>query len=497
MSWSESRTAGEVAGARAQERAPVYEALLAYQQRQMTPLHTPGHKGRWVPSGLEHFLTPLGVACDLPAMEATDNWFHPQHCIAEAQRLAAELYGAADSFYLVNGSTIGVQAMMLAAVAPGEKVLLSRYLHLSAFSALVLSGAVPVYLPARWLQTAGPVPPTADEVEQYLQRHPDTRAVFLTHPTYYGVGRPLEPLADACHRRGVALLADEAHGAHLRFLPPGSLRSGLDGGADLVVQSVHKTVGSLVGTAQMHRSHGSIVSRERLQTALNLLQSTSSNYLLLSSLDLTRRAMWREGQALFRHAVERAAVLRENLDAIDGIQTLDATHCDGLEGCASDPLRLLVDVSGLGLTGFQVERRLQEEFRILDEFCDMRNVAFVLGPTDDPETYSRLARAFSRLAAERSATARARDDVLYSAPVPPVVLTPREAAFRPKRKTPLRAALGCVSGETITVYPPGIPHICPGEQFTAELLEHLAQLSGQSACVFSDDPSLATVTIVD
>jgi arginine decarboxylase len=497
MAVSASTTCRGLEAPDEQERTPVFDALLGYQRLKIAPLCTPGHKGSWTPEGLQRLLTPLGLACDLPSMDATDYWFHPRSCIADAQHLAAALYGAADTFYLVNGSTIGVQAMVLAAVAPGEQVLLSRHLHVSAHSALVLGGAVPLYLPSRWLETGGPIPPTADEVDEYLRRHPDVRAVFLTHPTYYGLGRPLAGVTEACHRRGIPLLVDEAHGAHLRFLPPPHLPSGLDCGADLVVQSVHKTVGSLIGTAQLHRAHGSLISKERLQATLNLLQSTSSNYLLLASLDLVRRAMAREGRDLFGRAASRAAVLRKNLAGIDGIRILDPAHHRALDGCMVDAMRLVIDVAGLGLTGYQVERRLQDEFQILAEFSDSRSVAFVLGPADAPETYARLERGFRALSVERSRATNESEEVIYSVSTPRMVMTPREAAFRPKRAIPLCLAAGRVCGETITVYPPGIPQICSGEQFTAELVEHLSELSRQSAPVLCHDASLATVRVVD
>ncbi|HEX2078664.1 MAG TPA: aminotransferase class I/II-fold pyridoxal phosphate-dependent enzyme [Longimicrobium sp.] len=479
-----------------QERAPVYEAMLEYQRRGVVPLHTPGHKGVAGPPGLERWLTPLGLACDLPSMDATDYWFHPQGCIARAQELAARLYGAAETFYLVNGSTIGVQAMLLAALAPGEQVLLPRYLHLSAFSGLVLSGAVPVYLHTRWLEPAGPVPPTAEEVEAQLRLHPEVRAVFLTHPTYYGVGRPLAPVAEVCRRHDVALLVDEAHGAHLRFLPGSPLPSALESGADVVVQSVHKTVGSLVGTAQMHRGRGGRVTAERLQAALNLLQSTSSSYLLLASLDLARRWMWAEGEARFGRAAGAAAALAGALDAAGGAVALRASRHPELAGCAQDPLRMVVDVAGLGMSGFEVERRLLQEFGLLDEFCDARNVALVLGPQDAPETYERLAAAFRSLAASRPTAALPPDDRLRTAPAPPLVLTPREAAYRPRAPVPLTEALGRVCGEMITMYPPGIPLVCPGEEVTAEVVDHCRALAAQRACVFAEDPALATVTVL-
>jgi arginine/lysine/ornithine decarboxylase len=478
-----------------QARAPVYESLLAYQQQHITPLHTPGHKGILAPGGLEAFLTPLGLACDLPSMEETDNWFHPQSCIAEAQCLAADLYGAADTFYLSNGSTIGVQAMILAAVGPGEKILLSRNFHQSTFSALVLSGAVPVYLPSKWFRATGPLPPTLDEIQRCLQEHPDTRALFLVHPSYYGIGRALDDLAAFCQQQHITLLVDEAHGAHLHLLPAGYLSSALDCGADVVVQSVHKTLCSLVGTAQMHRSHHSIVSRQRLQWALNLLQSTSANYLLLASLDLTRRWAWLSGRDAFDRVVSSCRELRSRLAAIAGIRPLDPACFAELAGCSYDPTRLVVDVSGLGLSASQLEDHLQERFHIGIEFCDNSNVVCVLGPADSPETYLRLERAFLELA--KASPGKMADESRQAFTPPPVVLIPRKAAFCTNIRVPLCSAIGRVCGEVINIYPPGIPLICTGELFTADIVAACEAFLAQGACVFATDVSLATVLVLD
>jgi len=478
-----------------QARAPIYEALLAYQQQHITPLHTPGHKGMLAPGGLEAFLTPLGLACDLPSMEETDNWFHPQSCIAEAQRLAADLYGAADTLYLSNGSTSGVQAMILAAVGPGEKILLSRNFHQSAFSALVLSGAVPVYLPSRWLHATGPLPPTLDEIQHCVQEHPDTRAIFLVHPSYYGIGRSLSDLAAFCQQQHIPLLVDEAHGAHLHFLPAGYLPSALDCGADVVVQSVHKTLCSLVGTAQMHRSHRSVISQQRLQWALNLLQSTSANYLLLASLDLTRRWAWLSGREAFRTVVGVSHELRTRLKAVAGVRPLSLAHCPELAGCNYDPTRLVVDVSGLGVSGSQLEEHLQKHAQIGVEFCDTSNGVFVLGPADVPDAYIRLERAFLELARTSHGTRPDRGGQAFTAP--PVVLIPREAACCTTMRVPLLSAIGRICGEVINIYPPGIPLICPGELFTAEVVAFCEQFLAQGACVFASDISLASVMVLE
>jgi lysine decarboxylase len=452
--------------------APFFDALLEYHHRGTTPLHTPGHKGVAAPCGLEKFLTPLGLACDLPSMDGVDYLSHPRGAIAEAQRLAAELWGARETFFLVHGSTIGVQAMILSAVGPGDTLLLSRDMHLSAFNALVLSGARPAYLPGT----------TAAEIEAALDEHPEARALFLTSPSYYGIGRRLDGVAALCRARGVPLLVDEAHGAHLRFLPDGWLPSALTAGADLVVHSIHKTVGSLVGTAMLHVGGGAIAS-ERVQAMLNVLQTTSPNSLLLASLDLTRRAMARDGRARFAEATERAVDLRRRLEP------LALNH---VEGCLIDPLRLVVSVPGM--SGFDVERRLNDEFGILDEFCDGNSVVFVLGPGDPPDVSDRLVRAFESMSGGQALLPVQRGQA--GAPVLHIVMTPRDAAFAKKETVTLRAARGRISGEMISVYPPGIPLVCPGELITDEVADRCAELATQRACVFAHDPTLQTIVVL-
>ena len=479
-----------------QQRAPIFDSLVRYAQRRIGSLHTPGSTGAAMPAELLSLFTELGLACDLPSMDATDSVFQSRGCIAEAQALCAQLYDVAQSFFLVNGSTIGVQAMLLATLRPGDKVLLSRYFHISAFSALVLSGAVPVYLRPMWSDAAGPIPPAAEDVAAALSEHPDIRAVFLTHPTYYGIGRPLAPIATLCRSRRIPLLVDEAHGAHLPFMPAGQLGSAVAAGADVVVQSVHKTVGSLVGTAQLHRCHGSLVDGGRLQGALNLLQSSRPSYLLLASLDLSRRWLAQQGSADFARAVHRANDLRTELDSIAALHVLDPGRYRELKGCQADPLRLTIDVAGLGLTGWEVQLILSQRFQLEDEFCDHRNVCFVLGEPDRPESYKRLVAAFSALA-QTATPCQPIAPVVATLSPPTVALTPREAASRATSRSALQAAVGRICGEKITVFPPGIPLICPGETMTQEVASMCDQLAFRNFTVLAEDPSLQTIMVID
>ena len=232
-------------------------------------------------------------------MTATDNTFHPTGCVRDAQRLASDLVGAEASFFLAAGSTLGVATALLASVPPGETVALPRNIHRSVVAGLVLAGARPRFIQHDVLPECGALGVTAEAVAAALDAKPDPAAVLLTRPSYYGLARDLGDVATLCHERGVPLIVDEAHGAHFRWLPDGGPEPALAAGADIAIQSWHKTLGSLVGSAMMHVGRGSLVGPERVQDALNFLQTTSPSLLLLASLDLVRRRLWREGERLF------------------------------------------------------------------------------------------------------------------------------------------------------------------------------------------------------
>lgn len=473
------------------------QALRRYARRPATPLHTPGHKGRRFLPGLSRWLTEEGLACDLPAMDETGNWLATRGPLAAAQRDFAAECGSAQTWFLANGSSSGVHAMLLASVGPGDAVLLSRHSHLSAFAALVLSGAAPVYLPARWSAAAGPVPPDGDEVARALEADPRIRAVLLTSPSYYGIGRPLAAVARACRRRGVPLLVDEAHGAHLPFLPPAPdlLGSALGAGADLVVQSPHKTLGSLVGTACLHRTRGGLVAPERVQAALALVTSTSPSYLLLASLDLCRRWLATRGRAELARAVARARRLREAIRALEPLRPLGPGAAGLPADVRFDPLRLVVDVSGTGLSGHDAERHLLASANLLDEFADEANVVCVLGPADPPAVLARLLRAFDAL--RRGARGRGRPPAPPSCwPLPPQALTPRAACSRPSEAVPLAEARGRIVAEPVCQYPPGIPWLVPGERVGRELVERLREARRQPCHFTTADASLRTLRVV-
>jgi lysine decarboxylase len=477
--------------------APILETLLRYRERGITPLHTPGHKGgRFVPQQLRAALGEAALSLDFPSMEATDNSFHPRACIRDAQRLAAELYGAAETRFLVGGSTMGIAAMIMAAAPPGTALVLPRNIHLSVFSALVLSGARPRFLMPKVLPACGALGLSGEQVRQAIESEPRPAAVLLTRPTYFGVAGPMAEIVSLCRERGVAVLVDEAHGAHLPFLPPGHVDPSLTCGADAVVQSPHKTLTALVGAAQLHLRHDGRLDAERLQRMLNLLQSTSPNYLLLSSLDACRLLLKQQGRQLLAAATERATELRRTIARRTSLPTLELAESDQLAGHQLDPLRLVVHVGPAGVSGYEAQDFLRHRHRIEPEFCDPYNLIFILGPGDSAETYERLVVGLEQLVAQASGRlSRTATPPAIDLPEPQLALLPREAVFAETSRVPLWDAVDRVCGEVVSFYPPGIPLIMPGELVTRELVETCQYLKHQDAYAYASDSSLETLLV--
>ena len=485
-----------------QHKAPILDSLLGGADNdKIVQFHVPGHKqGRFFPSELKQILGEDILAIDQPSIDGiTDNCFHSAGCIKEAQELAAELYGAAHTRFLVNGSTIGNLTAVMSAVAPGEAILLPRNIHRSIGAALVLSGARPVYLNPPFHPAHGALPISTSEVREAFQRHPELRAVLLTRPTYYGIANDIREMAQICHANNCPLLIDAAHGAHLRFLPEGYITQALDLGADIVVQSCHKTLGSLTGTSQLHIGHDALIDVDHLQLMLNTLQSTSPNYILLASLDATRRMMWQQGQTLFATAVEKAQQLRERIDAIPGVSSTPLSAELIQQGYQADPLRLVVNFDGLNISGFTAAHILDERYGIGWEMCDDHNIVLILSPQDDQAMYDDLLTALHALATESiaiQAKENHKDSVLGQPPLPELILLPREAAFSRKVKVPIEQALGRICGEMLMTYPPGNPILVPGELVSQEIIDFCLQLKGQGADIYATDSSLESLIVV-
>ncbi|GAP97305.1 aminotransferase class I/II-fold pyridoxal phosphate-dependent enzyme [Leptolyngbya sp. NIES-2104] len=464
-------------------RVPLLEMLANCAQSQNAAFHTPGHKrGQGSFAAFQELIGDRALRADLPELPELDNLFAPQGAIDEAQKLAAETFGAEQTWFLANGSTCGIIATILATCNPGDKILLPRNVHQSAISGLILSGAVPIFLPPEYdpvLDIAHSVTPKT--VETALKQHPDAKAVLVIHPTYFGVCGDLSAIANLTHSFGIPLLVDEAHGAHFAFHPDFPI-SALSAGADLTVQSTHKTLSALTQASMLH-VQGSRIERDRISRALQLVQSTSPNYLLLASLDAARAQMAIEGKALMTRTLELADRARSQIQSV-----LEFSNC-----FAVDRTRVTITVSHLGLDGFAADELLQT-FGVTAEFPSLQHLTFIVSLGNTEADIDRLIEACDRLPVSEPITPLSgKIEQSFSVPS----LSPREAFFAASHLVPLEQAIDQISAELICPYPPGIPVLLPGERITKNAIAQLQTVLQAGGFISGcSDPTLNRLKIV-
>jgi arginine decarboxylase len=479
--------------ASAQHRAPFLEVLRDYQRLRTVPFSCPGHKlGVGAPAELVELLGPRLFAADL--WLDTSTW---DQTLREAQALAASAWGADHSYFLGNGSSNGNHAFLLAAVAPGEEVIVARDLHKSLLAALILTGARPVYVAPRLHPQLGVglgVHPA--DVATALDAHPAAKLVALTSPSYFGVAADLAAITRAAHARDIPVYVDEAWGAHFAFhpqLPPSAMAAD----ADAAVTSTHKMLSSLSQSSILN-VRGERVAPSRIASAVKLTQTTSPLLPLFVSVDACRRQLALQGRDLLERTLELAADARRRLGMLPGIQVLDADHL-GLGPRRLDPTKLVIDVAGLGLTGLAAERALRQRLAVAPEGSDLSSVICMITIGDTTASIDQLVGAFTALCVGCTPVTAGAPPRSWGAAVAPgqQAMTPREAFFAAARTVPLAAAAGQVAAELVTPYPPGIPVLVPGEVATADKLAYLeaGRAHGMYVCGPAD-PSLATLRVV-
>jgi len=481
-----------------QYRTPYYSGLLAYIAKHRASFHMPGHKrGRGVHPDFKAFLGENVFLLDLTEVQGVDYLHKPTGILREAMDLLADAYGAEESFFLVNGSTVGNQAALMAVGGPGKKILIARNSHRSVVGGLILNGSIPVYLPVNVDPELGITTSVSPEVlREYLEKN-DVDAVFLTNPNYYGVSGNIRELVDIVHEHGLPIVVDEAHGAHFHFHQALPL-SAVDAGADLVVQSTHKTLSSMTQSSWMHMN-GDLVDVELLKAALRTLQSSSPNYVLMASLDVARMQMATEGAELLSSALNVAQYLREAINEIPGLQCFGRERVGKYGIFDVDLTKITITVLGLGLTGYKVEQLLNDELGVEVELSDPNNILAFVTIGDDYDNADKLIKAMSNLS-ERffGKLPPLETAAVHTFPVlPEVVLTPREAFFAEKKVVPFREAVGAISAESVVLYPPGIPVIAPGERITEESFDYVMKRKEEGAEVQGTaDPELEFIQVL-
>jgi len=476
-------------------RTPIFTAIKQYIDAGVIPFHVPGHKQGRALRELKEYVGERVLAMDLTCLPGLDNICNPRDVIQEAEGLAAAAYGAEHAFFLVNGTTFGIQGMILAVCQPGDKIIIPRNAHRSALGGLILSGARPIYIEPEINHDYGISMGVAPEiVERALKEHPDARAVFIVSPNYYGTVPPLKEIVDIAHKYDVLVLVDEAHGAHLKFHPALPLSS-MEAGADLAAVSTHKLAGSLTQSSIL-LARGERVNPRHIKAVLNLSQTTSPSYILLASLDVARKQMALQGREFLNTALEISRWIRQELSRIEGL-SLMGEEVTSYPGCnALDVTKITVNVQGLGLSGYEMEAILRRQYKIQVELSDLYNVLLLVSIGDDWHMAGQLVAAFRDIAEKHPL----KNVVRFCPPLPAIprmAVLPREAFYGQTRSLELEYAEGEISAEAITAYPPGIPLICPGEVITWEIIDYVELLKREHADLQGpEDPELNTIRVL-
>ncbi len=461
-----------------QLRAPIAEAMKAYAADGAMAFHTPGHKqGLGAHPLLRGLITEEGLREEVSLMEELDDLHEPTMCIKEAQDLAAELYGADEAFFMINGTTGAIHTMFLGALQPDDTILVPRNAHCSMLGGIILAGARPVFLQPEIDEKLGiAMGLTLETVKKAVSEHPEARALAVVYPTYYGVTFDLQEIADFVHAHGMLLLVDEAHGPHLRFsreLPP----QALDCGADMAAQSTHKILGAMTQASLLLVREGRI-NLERVREAASLLQSTSPNQLLLASIDIARLQMAENGRETVTRAARLAEKLRHDINEINGLWSFGPEYTDYKGASGLDTTKITVQVTGLGLTGVEAESILRHTYKIQCELSDARNLLFIISYADTEEQTTYLLHALQKLAKEhrRPVLMQEKQAEWHLPAVPLQGMTPREAFFAAKETVDFWQAEGRIAAEQVMFYPPGIPILAPGDIITAESLHYIKSM---------------------
>ncbi len=477
----------------AQERAPIVDAMRDFQARRVVPFDVPGHKrGKGNPE-LVALLGEKCVSMDVNSMKPVDSLVHPVSVIREAEILAAQAFHASAAFFMVSGTTSAVQGMIMSCARQGEKVILPRNVHRSMINSLVLSGAVPVYVNPRMNSRLGiALGMSVADVARAIRENPDAKAVVVNNPTYYGICSNVKEIARLAHQAGMKVLADEAHGTHFSFgedMPPSAIMAG----ADMAAVSMHKSGGSLTQSSFLLCGPG--MNPNHVRQIINLTQTTSGSYLLMSSLDISRRNLALHGVEIFRKVTQMARYARDEINAIGDYYAYGRDLINGDTVFDFDETKLSVHTLDVGLAGIEVFDLLRDEYDIQIEFGDIGNILAYLSIGDRMQDIERLVGALAEIRRRYKKDRTGLMDHEYVNPQ--VVLTPKEAFYADKETIPLEQSAGRVAAEFVMSYPPGIPIVAPGERITGEIVSYI-EYAREKGCFLTgtQDPKVENILVI-
>ena len=476
-----------------QSRAPIHEALEKFRKKRVVPFDVPGHKRGRGNKELKDFLGETCVGIDVNSMKPLDNLCHPVSVIKEAEQLAAEAFGAAHAFLMVGGTTSAVQSMVLAVCKRGDKIILPRNVHRSVINAMVLCGAVPVYVNPDVDQKLGiALGMKVSQVEEAIKENPDAVAIFVNNPTYYGICSDIRSIVKLAHDNDMYVLADEAHGTHFYFgenLPIDAISAG----ADMAAVSMHKSGGSLTQSSilligkEMHEGY--------VRQIINLTQTTSASYLLLSSLDISRRNLALRGKEIFAQVMDLAEYARKEISNIGGYYAYSSDMINHDSIYDFDKTKLSIYTLDIGLAGIEVYDKLRDEYDIQIEFGDMGNILAYLSIGDRKQDIERLA---SSLAEIKRLNSRGKEGLMPHEYISPeLAVSPQAAFYADKEQLDLQETSGRICSEFLMCYPPGIPILAPGEMITDRILDYIIYAKEKGCSITGpEDPDINKLNVL-
>ncbi|XCS09867.1 aminotransferase class I/II-fold pyridoxal phosphate-dependent enzyme [Aeribacillus pallidus] len=481
-----------------QHDTPLFTGLLEHIQKNPIQFHIPGHKkGAGMEPKFREFIGHNALAMDLINIGPLDDLHSPKGIIKEAQKLAAEAFGADHTFFSVQGTSGAIMTMVLSVCGPGDKIIVPRNVHKSVMSAIIFSGASPVFIHPEVDKNLGISHGiTTESVEKALQQYPDAKGLLVINPTYFGISADLKQIVNIAHSYNVPVLVDEAHGVHIHFHDKLPL-SAMQAGADMAATSVHKLGGSMTQSSILNVREG-LVSPDRVQSILSMLTTTSTSYLLLASLDAARKQLATKGYELLEQTIQLANQTRYEINKIDHL------YCVGEEILGTnatydyDPTKLIISVKELGITGYDAELWLREQYNIEVELSDLYNLLCLITPGDTEYETSLLIKALRALSKEFSHQANKQAEVSVLLPdIPVLALTPRDAFYAETEMVPFEQSVGRIIAEFVMVYPPGIPIFIPGEIITKENLHYIRKnLDAGLPVQGTEDPTLSYLRVI-
>ena len=459
---------------------PILNGLVKYMNSNIIPFHMPGHKNNENSFEELELIKEKLYEIDKTEVKGLDNLHIPEGIILEAQKLTAIAYGASSSFFLVNGSTCGIYSMIMGMTRPGDKILIQRNCHRSVFMACLMGDLNTVYVPPEVLEEFDlAVGISCDALVKIMDENLDARALVLTYPSYYGICSDLDKIVKLAHERNILVLVDEAHGAHFPFsprLPKASMKCG----ADVAVTSFHKTLPALTQTAVLNVKKG--IDDSGIRFMLRVFQSTSPSYILMASIDAARSIMVDRGEGLLDKLIDNIDKFEKEVNSIGSYKFLSRENIGTASIYDMDKTKIVLASSCIG--GRELEGKLRTDYNIQAEMSDMGNVLFIATVGDNEKVFVKLTEALYNISKDNMCNDNRKRKLTHKLIFKTIeyvtCLNMRTAYYSKKKTIKLRDAIGCVSGEMVVPYPPGIPVLLPGELITREIIEciELVKISG-------------------